>query len=64
MILSNSKKPIAFQHLEMIVDANYNTWLIGSKGIHFFDANGNVDKDMDKEAISFQKVCEVAIVII
>ena len=53
--------PIIYQtigelHLEVILDAKDIIWLIGSRGIYFYNDEGEVDKKMDKESIDFPKV--------
>ena len=42
--------------LEVIVDGNYNTWIIGSKGISFYNKKGELEKDTEKESLVFPKV--------
>jgi len=49
-------KALGNLHLELIVDNNYFTWLVGCKEIHFFNREGNLERDIDKEAIEFPKV--------
>ena len=43
--------------MEVVVDSHYTVWIIGSKGIYFYDNDGELDKDTEKENIEFRKVC-------
>lgn len=45
-------------NLEFVVDASYTVWVIGSKGIYFYNSDGELDKDTEKENIEFRKVCD------
>jgi len=50
-----TKLTLGEMHLELIVDASYTTWLLGSKGIYFYGDEGELDKEMDKETFDFPK---------
>jgi hypothetical protein len=51
-----TKLTIGELQLEVVVDGHANIWLIGSRGIHFFDPyTGLIDKTMDKRSITFPK---------
>ena len=38
------------------MDASYFTWIVGCKEIHFFNREGHLEREMDKEGIEFPKV--------
>lgn len=42
-------------NLEILVDSNYTSWIIGSKGINFYNTDGHLEKDTEKESLVFPK---------